>query len=523
MICSGVCRFLAMICPFLNVPMIVRFSHKSWTSFQGARHKEALACATGIADLLCRKYLGKKKPPLIDTGNNAFNMAPVHSLALLYRQTGAGKYLDMALQIVNEFAAKNKDGEQAGDYLQQALDGKEFFQTPCPRWESLHQIMAMAELYWITDEEKYRQAFEQIWWSIVKLDRHNNGGFSSGEQASGNPYDFGAIESCCTIAWMAMSVEMLKMTCSCVVAEELELSTLNSIVGMHSTTGRWATYNTPMNGLRLGQTNDATAGHFREGSPELSCCSVNTLRGFGMVSDWALMKDAEGLVLNYYGPSVMTAKVKPGVSVTLMQKTQYPVAGRIDLRVASTKAAEFALKLRIPYWSKKSKVRLNGKGISNIQPGQYLTISRKWKKNDKIEISLDMSLHFWVGEKDCKGLTSVYRGPVLLAYDHRYNLQHAKKGKAEVRDSVKWKPTDCMLKPLPLDARNMKPKQVKWNDWLPPVLLLEFKSTDGTIVRLCDYGSAGEAGTPYLSWLPIKNTPARMDFSQANPLRSGRF
>ena len=165
---------------------------------------------------------------------------------------------------------------------------------------------------------------------------------------------------------------------------------------------------------------------------------------------------------------------------------------------------------------------MNGKAISNIQPGQYLTISRKWKSNDRIVIDLDFSLHFWVGEKDCKGLTSVYRGPILLAYDHRYNLQHAKKGKAEVQDHAKWDPTDCQLKPPPLDARTMKPKQVKWNDWLPPVLLLEFKSADGKTVRLCDYGSAGEAGTPYLSWLPIKNVPPKAKFSETNPLRSGR-
>ncbi len=53
-------------------------------------------------------------------------------------------------------------------------------------------------------------AFEHFWWSIVKYDRHNNGGFASGEQAQGNPYHQGAIETCCTIAWVATTVEMLQ-------------------------------------------------------------------------------------------------------------------------------------------------------------------------------------------------------------------------------------------------------------------------------------------------------------------------
>ena len=55
------------------------------------------------------------------------------------------------------------------DYLQQALLGREFYETPKPRWESLHPIMALVELYWITGDDEYRKAFEQIWWSILEV------------------------------------------------------------------------------------------------------------------------------------------------------------------------------------------------------------------------------------------------------------------------------------------------------------------------------------------------------------------
>ena len=117
--------------------------------------------------------------------------------------------------------------------------------------------------------DKYRRAFEHIWWSIVKLDRHNNGGFSSGEQAQGNPYHKGAIETCCTIAWTALSVEMLRLTGNPVVADELELSTLNSVLGLHSRSGRWVTYNTPMDGTRLASAHDIVF-QARAGSPVTS-------------------------------------------------------------------------------------------------------------------------------------------------------------------------------------------------------------------------------------------------------------
>ena len=474
--------------------------------------KDALACVTGIADLMCRKYLGRKKTRLVDTGSTEMNLAPIHALCILYRKTKNERYLKMALQIVDEFPAKGSEGYLAGDYLQQALQGKEFFQTPKPRWESLHPIMGLAELYWITGEDRYREAFEQIWWSIVKYDRHNNGGFTSGEKATGNPYDFGPIETCCTIAWIAMSVEMLKMTMNPLIADEIELSTLNSVTGMHSPTGRWATYNTPMNGIRL-----ASAHHIvfqaREGSPELNCCSVNAPRGFGMISDWALMKDRDGLILNYYGPSELTAKIKPGLSMTLTQETTYPVEGRITITVRPSKPAECVLKLRIPHWSEKTTVKLNGEVVSGVEPGRYAVIDRTWKSGDRIEIDLDMSLHFWRGAQECDGLASVYRGPILLAYDHRYNLENASTTKKQTRDPATWDPASCMLSMPSLDAHKMKSVERQWQEWLPPLLLLEFKAENGKIVRLCDFSSAGDTGTPYRSWLPIKHCPELRAFT----------
>jgi len=494
------------------------------------RDADALACASRIADLICRKYLGRRKKRLVDTGCTEMNLAPVHALAMLYRKTATERYLKMALQIVEEFAATDADGRPlAGDYLRQALAGREFFQTPKPRWESLHPIMGLAELYWITGQEKYREAFTHLWWSIARFDRHNNGGFSSGEQALGDPYDFGAIETCCTIAWAAMCVEMLKMTANPVVADELELSTFNSVVGMHSSTGRWCTYNTPMNGVRRAFTTDAN-WHAREGSPELNCCSVNSSRGFGLLSDWALMKDRQGLILNYYGPSTMKARLAPALSVSLTQQTDYPLDDRVSIRLTPSSAAEFALKLRIPHWSERTSLKLNGKAVPCVEPGRYTLIRRKWRPGDRLELKLDLSLRFWRGERDCAGLASVYRGPILLTYDHRYNLHNAPRGKQQVfayyltrkRNAPGWHARDCMLSIPQLDARNMKPRRVQWEGWLPPALLVECRAANGKTVRLCDFGSAGEAGTPYVSWLPVRHLPPPAEFSRANPSRTSR-
>jgi len=562
--------------------------------------KEALQCAVRIADLMCRKFLHTGKR-VVDTGSAEMNLAAIHSLCLLYKVTHTQNYLDLARQILDEFQDKN-----AGDYLRVALAGKEYFEGPKPRWESLHAIMGMAELYFITGDEDCRKAYEQIWWSIAKLDRHNNGGFSSGEQAQGNPYHPGAIETCCTVAWMALSVDMLRMTGNSLVADELELSTLNQAMGYQHRSGATCSYDTPMNGVRRNST-DEIGFQIRPGSEQVNCCSANSPRGLGMISDWALMTEgADSLTLNWYGPSTLTSTIN-GATVTLKQQTDYPRTGGITLRVSPEVERQFTLKLRIPHWSAQTTVRVNGKAVPNVQPGSYCTLRRTWKQGDMVQLSLDMSPHFWVGERECAGKTSIYRGPILLVletsksqmtYSPRWlstgELMVIKEPGATVETtfdgpSLVWKgrlfddaaqtrvtidgkdvavvdqygpergvPFIWEKHDLPpghhtvrltvletknpaskdrwinvaslgapqqpekvLDAANLHGRLLPLSRTAPPQVSIEFTATDGSKMRLRDYGTAGEGGIPYLSWLNVRNV-APTPFSPSNPLRSGR-
>jgi DUF1680 family protein len=235
------------------------------------------------------------------------------------------------------------------------------------------------------------------------------------------------------------------------------------------------------------------------------------------------MRDAEGLVLNYYGPSTITAGVRKGMVVTLSQETSYPISGRIVLRVDPAARGRFTLKLRIPYWSADTGVSVNGEAASGVVPGQYLVLDRTWQEGDTVVLDLDLSLHYWSGERECAGQTAVYRGPILLAYDHRYNLDLAAGEAPSVRTYETWKTDGNTVLDVPtLDARTMQGRAATWDDWLPPWMLFAFQAADGRVVHLCDFGSAGEAGTLYRSWLPIANAPGPFAFSKRNPLRSGR-
>ncbi|MBI2939663.1 MAG: glycoside hydrolase family 127 protein [Chloroflexi bacterium] len=438
----------------------------------------ALAACCRAADLFCRTFLDTGHR-LAFIGFSEMNLSPIHVLCLLHERTGIARYLQMARAIEQDF-----EDPAANDYVRAALAGREFFEAPKPRWESLHTIQGIAELYFITGADQYRRAYEHIWRSILRGDRHNTGGFSSGEQAVGNPYDPRPIETCCTVAWMALSVDMLRMTGLSTVADELELSTLNAVLGSQSLTGRWCTYDTPMDGVRTASAHTLW-GQARPGSPELNCCSVNGPRALGMLSEWAIMRaPADGAVaINYYGPGFHEVNLPAGSTVRLIQETDYPVRGDIHLRVEPEHPERFRLLLRIPEWSRQTTVTLNGQAESEVRPGSYLELEREWRRGDTVELSLDMSPRLWIGEREAEGKVSVYRGPVLLAYDPRFNAVD---------------PDD-----LPrLGPRNLTGTLATPRGRPAPILTVKL-ATEGRDLYLCDFASAGAAGNPYVTWLPM--------------------
>lgn len=455
----------------------------------------ALTAATKAADLIVQTYLDKPLDMTNDGSVGQMNYAVIHAFALLYRITGKSEYLEMARWIIDKW------DEPAGpQYMKLALDGKEMHEFPGNRWESLHDFLGLSEMYLLTGEPTYREVFVHVWNSILKGDRHNTGGFSSGEKTTGNPYDPSAIETCCTVAWIDMSIAMLKLTGNSLVADEIELSTFNGSLGGQSPSGRWWTYNTPMDGTKEASAHTINF-QCRPGSPELNCCSVNGPRGLALLSEWAVLSN-DGFVLNYYGPSTFRVRTANGQTLSLSQETEYPKTGNVILRPSIDEPEQFEIKLRIPGWSANTSVSINGEEVSDVQSGSYLALGREWRTGDIIEINLDMSPHYWVGERNFAGKTSVYHGPILLAFDPVHNEIDP----AEIPQ---------------IDAKTLSFEVGQTTRQIQPWMILTAEASDGTQVALCDFASAGAYGNYYRTWLPLQNI-APLAFSLDKPVWANR-
>lgn len=471
----------------------------SW--YEDTGDEEALRAACRIGDLVCATYLGTGKR-VLTAGSCEMNMGMIDGLGALYRHTGEERYLAMMREI-------EKDWESAGDYFRTGVARVPFHKTPRPRWESLSSLQGLLELYEATGDERYRDAMLEHWNSIRTHDRHPSGAYSTNEQSIGNPYGFGAIETCCTIAWAALTVDVLRATGSPLAADELELSTWNAILGAQHPSGRWCTYDTPMDGVRL-----ASAHHIvfqaRKGTPELNCCSVHGPRGLGLLSEWAVMLRGPEVTVNYYGPFTCRLALPDGGELLLTEDTAYPADGAVRVRLGLREPATFPLLLRIPAWSEATMARVNDeKALLDAPAGSYLRLEREWRDGDTITLDFDMAPRYWAGELNRSGFAAIYRGPLLLAYDQRFNPDDTF-SPLEPATVPAIDAEAIQLSPAPADSLRF-----------PPLLVSDVPAAGGRSIRLCDYATAGAHGTAYRSWLPITHArPA--SFSLVSPVREAR-
>lgn len=374
--------------------------------YKKTKNKNYLNAILKMAQLFINTfYNGNMR--LVSIGSTEMNLAPMHIFAIIYNETKEQKYLDFALEIEIDLSH-----ETAGNYINHSLNGLEFYQIPKPRWESIHVILGVLEMYKCTGDVKYLNVAKQVFYSILKTDVHNTGAFSTDEMAIGNPFTNAAIETCCVIAYNALACELLAQTSDLNIADFLELSLYNAVMGSFSPTGKWSTYNTPMEGVKCANFHSINF-QCRSGSPELNCCSVNAPRGVGMLSDWAVLEVDGTTFINYF--ESFSAIMENGLQINITG--DYPANNIIQIKLSSNKKQKVAI--RIPQWSKNTTLNLNGTEL-NTMAGKYLILDRVWH-DDIVSIKFDFSVHFLEGDFDYRGMKSIYKGPILYGYDISLN------------------------------------------------------------------------------------------------------
>ena len=429
----------------------------------------ALNAARREADVLITE-LGPGKTSIADVGE--WNGLPASSVlepvVLLYERTGEQKYLDFAEYIVACWSVPSKRLPGGMRLVEDALAGKNPADLCAPKaYEMMSCFEGLCELYRATGQHQYLEAAvkladgvfrEEV--TLVGVGTHNEvwyGGANQQTRVIEKP-----METCVTVTWMKLCDQLLRLTGDVRYADELEKNLYNGLLGAMMPDGQWWAYFDGLMGVRV-------PSYVQHDDVGLSCCVVNGPRGLMLTPFWAFMQNADGPVVNLYAPG--SAQIGP---VKLEVSGDYPVSDHVEIKVTPARVGDFTLSLRIPAWSERTSLKVNGQPLP-VTTG-YARIRRTWRKGDRVAITFDMRAR----TVDCNHQVALQRGPVVLSLDNRLTP-------AAVRTKI-LEQNPC-LKPNPAAAR-------KIGAWMA-------FDVDG--LTFCDYASAGNAFSQeniFRTWLP---------------------
>jgi len=126
----------------------------------------------------------------------------------------------------------------------------------------------------------------------------------------------------------------------------------------------------------------------------------------------AYLRDGRDVFVNLYIPSTVRW-TQDGAEVSLTQKSEYPYEPHVQLEVKTSKAATFALNLRIPAWAEGASVTVDGKR-ETVAAGTFARAQREWKSGDRIELELPMKTRLEAVDAEHPDTVAVLVGPLVL-------------------------------------------------------------------------------------------------------------
>jgi DUF1680 family protein len=430
-----------------------------------------------MADLWCDVFGPGRRSIIRDIpGPDQCNLGIIAPLAWLYRLTGRPRYRELAQFVVAEIEA-----EYGPNWVTLAGQGKH-----CDEMRGIHALEqlfvfeGLMDLSFITGDPRLREAMLHWWRDMTERERMAHGNLAPEELWHHQPHSPSWAETCVATAYIRFSLQVLYATADPRIADRIEEATLNAYFGAQRPDGVLWAYPVPVNGTR-------PFGWYelKPEDPDLGCCFTYALTGMGLIPRWASMVaagDEPALVTHYYGPGASAATVGD-VNVRIEQDTRYPCEPEVTLHIRPDRPAEFAVWLRIPDWSTHTRAQVNGEPWLTVPPGKYLKLRRDWGPGDTVTLALDFTPRVVEGSGETSGRVAIYRGPLLLTLDQRFNPD----------DQSGQSPLEVAHLVLqPYDQAVPGP---------PPWVLFQAPTVDGREVILCDFASAGALGERYESWI----------------------
>jgi hypothetical protein len=452
-----------------------------------------------MAGLLCQTFGdGPGQRDIIASGTHV-GMAPtsvLEPMALLYRFTGEPKYLEFCKYLLRSWEQPN--GPHIVSRLLQLKRVDKVGNAKA--YEMLSCLNGALELYRTTGDRELLDACRNAWQDIVDHRLYITGGASSAEHFRADdvlPNDMASriCETCVTVTWMQVNLQLLRLTGDAKFADQLETSVYNHLLAAQNPRGDDWCYYTPLEGRK-------PYDNF------ITCCHSSGPRGIALLPTFAITTDSDGAVINLYDAGTAHLTLRDGTPITLKLETLYPADGRIHITVETKAPKAFSIKLRVPAWCRDYSIRPSDAKSGN---DGYTSLQRTWKSGDTIELNLKLAPRVVAGNNSNQDKAAVLCGPLVLAADAGLLETDAHQA---LNNFALPQAVPVALDIIPEPARG------GWKTWAAAQLfrINGVNRLDGSkfTTRLVPFSDAGIMGGRFKIWLPLAGRPV------ANLLLDGR-
>jgi hypothetical protein len=411
--------------------------------YMATGERNFLNIALKNADLLVRTFGPGKRA--VAPGHEIVEMG----LVRLYRITGKKDYLDLAKFFIDQrgikkYNPKSKNEYENGKYFQDDVPVIDQTEAEGHAVRAMYLYSGMADVAALTGDTAYLKAIDRLWDNMVGKKMYVQGSIGAvgdGERFGENyelPNATAYNETCAAIGSVFWNERMFLLHGDSKYIDVLEKTLYNGLISGVGLDCKSFFYTNAMQ-ITGNYKGDDTEPE-RSGWFTCSCCPTNVVRLIPSVPGYMYAEKGNSVYVNLFisGTGNLSVGGKP---LTIIQQNNYPWDGTLAFTINPKAAMNMDLRIRIPGWARNeampsdlysyehtlaqsTEIKVNGMPVDYKIENGYAVISRKWKKNDKVEVNLPMEVRRVVANSkigDDNGKVALQRGPIMYCAEWKDN------------------------------------------------------------------------------------------------------
>ena len=431
--------------------------------FQATGKRNFLDIAIKNADLLVKTF---------GDNPNQVHGVPGHQivetgLVKLYQITKNKAYLNLAKYFLDN-RGNPKNHALYGAYSQDDIPVTQQKEAVGHAVRAVYMYAGMTDIAAIENNKAYYTAVNDLWENVVHQKMYITGGIGAKHdgEAFGENYELPNLtaynETCAAIGNVYWNHRLHNLSGNSDYFDVIERTLYNGLISGLSLDGKKFFYPNALESDGVYKFNRGECT--RQSWFDCSCCPTNLIRFIPSIPGLIYSKSKDIVYVNLYASNTAKINLK-NTELTISQQTNYPWDGKVAVTVSPKKESEFTIKLRIPGWATnqvlpgdlyryknpsaaKTIVSINGKQINYQVDKGYITITRKWKKGEKIALNFPMEVKEVVTNTKVEGnigKVALEYGPIVYAIEEIDNSKAFDKITVDANDTFEVKKENDLL------------------------------------------------------------------------------